>query len=141
MRPYRGVLIFLILFFIGHQIIGGTKCNDGWMSPSIGTQGACSHHGGVNHTPRNIVLIISIVGGVLASGFVGSRPTINRPRSGKPSQLGQQSDEVPRRKSIPKCPKCGSSMKVRTPKNSRNSNDRFYGCVRWPRCTGIRDKF
>lgn len=27
----------------------GTRCADGWHSPSIGKQGACSHHGGVGY--------------------------------------------------------------------------------------------
>ena len=25
----------------------GERCSDGWASPSIGSPGACSHHGGV----------------------------------------------------------------------------------------------
>lgn len=37
--------------FVGSMIITGTGtyqlCADGWNSPSIGKQGACSHHGGV----------------------------------------------------------------------------------------------
>lgn len=24
-----------------------TNCNDGWLSPSIGGNGTCSHHGGI----------------------------------------------------------------------------------------------
>jgi hypothetical protein len=53
----RKILIFsnsvLILCFIlliqGCGSFGKSSgnCNDGWTSPSIGKQGACSHHGGV----------------------------------------------------------------------------------------------
>lgn len=28
-------------------LFAGQRCSDGWASPSIGRQGACSHHGGV----------------------------------------------------------------------------------------------
>lgn len=39
------------LAFVGSLIITGMgtyrSCADGWNSPSIGKQGACSHHGGV----------------------------------------------------------------------------------------------
>lgn len=35
-------------------------CNDGWMSPSIGIMGACSHHGGVKRT-ENIKPLLALV--------------------------------------------------------------------------------
>lgn len=38
-----------------------------------------------------------------------------------------------------KCPKCGSSMRVRFAKQSRRGNRRFYGCSRFPQCRGTRD--
>jgi hypothetical protein len=38
-----GVVTWLSFAFFG----GGLSCRDGWHSPSIGRQGACSHHGGV----------------------------------------------------------------------------------------------
>ena len=34
-------------------------CMDGWQSGSIGKQGACSHHGGVNYMPVVLGVIIS----------------------------------------------------------------------------------
>ncbi|MGB4057567.1 MAG: hypothetical protein WBK77_05745, partial [Alphaproteobacteria bacterium] len=36
---------------------------DGWGSTSIGSQGACSHHGGVNTIPNVIAMIISLAAG------------------------------------------------------------------------------
>lgn len=45
------ILRYLVIAIIGSLIITniGTSrtCADGWNSPSIGKQGACSHHGGV----------------------------------------------------------------------------------------------
>jgi hypothetical protein len=40
-----GLLIFIISIYIKPEAV----CHDGWKSPSIGIQGACSHHGGVNY--------------------------------------------------------------------------------------------
>lgn len=42
-------------------MFGDTSCRDGWGSPSIGSRGACSHHGGVT---SNIWLFF------LISGFI-----------------------------------------------------------------------
>ncbi|WP_407242105.1 hypothetical protein [Escherichia coli] len=43
-------LVAWIVIFMGLKLILGGGCNDGWGSSSIGRMGACSHHGGVNHT-------------------------------------------------------------------------------------------
>ena len=41
-----GIAAFLILLGFAPAV----TCGDGWASPSIGIQGACSHHGGVGGT-------------------------------------------------------------------------------------------
>lgn len=41
------VAVALILFLDAVHPDRPTACYDGWSSPSIGRQGACSHHGGV----------------------------------------------------------------------------------------------
>lgn len=48
--------IILILYGIGTY----RSCSDGWNSPSIGSSGACSHHGGVVQNMNEIGLIILI---------------------------------------------------------------------------------
>lgn len=50
-RPWIiGLVVFLLSsVFIG-QLMGPVTCRDGWHSASIGRQGACSHHGGVDHS-------------------------------------------------------------------------------------------
>lgn len=37
----------------------------------------------------------------------------------------------------PDCPKCGSSMVLRTAKKGRNRGGQFYGCSKYPACRGI----
>lgn len=44
-------------------------CNDGWQSPSIGSQGACSYHGGV----EDGISIFSIVISLIISVFIHKR--------------------------------------------------------------------
>lgn len=58
------VIISIIagIFFIGIGTYRG--CADGWLSTSIGRQGACSHHGGVE-TFINIYGVISLIVGAI----------------------------------------------------------------------------
>ncbi len=39
--------------------------------------------------------------------------------------------------SIPKCPKCGSGMVVRTVKKGEHKGKQFYGCPTFPKCRGV----
>ena len=58
--------IFLIAFFsyLINTLLGPITCIDGWHSPSIGSQGACSYHGGVENRgwigPLSFLLTIFI---------------------------------------------------------------------------------
>ncbi|EOY5392684.1 hypothetical protein ACP6OY_004012 [Cronobacter sakazakii] len=56
------VSVFLIFAYIGTLFSG---CSDGWISPSIGHRGACSHHGGVSGIPGMFALLGIIVGGIV----------------------------------------------------------------------------
>ena len=38
---------------------------------------------------------------------------------------------------IPKCPKCGSDMVLRTAKSGANAGNKFWGCRNYPNCRGI----
>jgi ribosomal protein S27AE len=38
---------------------------------------------------------------------------------------------------IPLCPKCGSSMTLRTAKNGSYSGRNFWGCPKYPKCKGL----
>lgn len=40
---------------------------------------------------------------------------------------------------MPACPKCGSEMVRRTAKKGANAGNQFWGCSRFPACSGIRN--
>ena len=56
------VFLFLLLSMIVNDYLGPLKCADGWMSPSIGSQGACSWHGGVENRSFWFFLCLVISG-------------------------------------------------------------------------------
>ncbi len=43
------------------------------------------------------------------------------------------------RTGAPDCPYCGSTMRKRTARRGRNAGRDFWGCSRYPNCTGTRD--
>lgn len=135
-----GFTTFLVLSFAGSAIIGPLSCNDGWQSPSIGKQGACSHHGGVNELPKYLVLIVAGFGGVIAGSYysgVESRST------------GKQSDDRSMHQNFEvgtshiddletlladveekmSCPLCGADMVERTAQKGSIKVISFLGVV------------
>lgn len=50
---------------LGHLFDLSYKCEDGWRSGSIGIQGACSHHGGVDGTAAGFAFFGSALFGLL----------------------------------------------------------------------------
>src|SRR5260370_22332807 len=60
-----GFVVFLVSYFGLKYLFGPTTCNDGWHSPSIGKQGACSWHGGVNNTPQFLSFLASVFVGLV----------------------------------------------------------------------------
>ena len=73
-----GICVFVAL----SQFLPEVLCADGWASPSIGRQGACSHHGGVKGNGIYVFLIIgvSIWTGVSVSNKFSTIKHGNRPR-------------------------------------------------------------
>ena len=142
MRVIVGIAVFFILNVAGNGLIGPTRCSDGWASPSIGKQGACSHHGGVNRAPQSAVFMVSILGGVIAAIFVGNnsdnRSDQNKrhPDRSHPSSRGTREIDH----SGPNCPICGSGMVSRVARKGRHQGQEFYGCSKFPRCKGIVSK-
>jgi predicted RNA-binding Zn-ribbon protein involved in translation (DUF1610 family) len=49
----------------------------------------------------------------------------------EPKTLVQEEPE------IPKCPKCGTDMVLRTAKSGANQGKQFWGCRNYPNCRGI----
>lgn len=67
-----GVIVFIVAMTVIGAFMGPTRCNSGWASPSIGTQGACSHHGGIDRVPGMLRFLASLALGVVA-GIRASR--------------------------------------------------------------------
>lgn len=156
-----GFVTMLGLSILAGQLLGPINCRDGWASSSIGRQGACSHHGGVDRSREGLVIIFMIVGGGIGFAFYNSflgerldkprqRPKPPTHRSPQPAPPPAPNQPSPPRTPIPRapkpfiqpragakaCPKCGSAMKLRSPLRSHYTGRKFWGCTRYPDCTG-----
>ncbi|WP_368678890.1 hypothetical protein [Acinetobacter lactucae] len=63
-RNIRVFFTFVIVFIIA-RILLGSSCSDGFASLSIGSRGACSHHGGVSSVEGIIAIIIGAIASYL----------------------------------------------------------------------------
>ena len=61
---FYGVLTFVLCIIFFMLVLPAATCMDGWVSSSIGSQGACSHHGGVNTIPNVLATIFSFLAGL-----------------------------------------------------------------------------
>ena len=62
-----GMVVWILVFYLCRYVwpIEPYRCSDGWVSSSIGIQGACSHHGGVvggDTMPWQIKWLCPIIG-------------------------------------------------------------------------------
>lgn len=72
--PYViGVLAFLISLVALLCLVGPVTCSDGWRSFSIGGQGACSWHGGVDFSLQKASFVVSVLVGFAAEGMARRR--------------------------------------------------------------------
>jgi predicted RNA-binding Zn-ribbon protein involved in translation (DUF1610 family) len=75
---------------------------------------------------------------------------LGSPHAAPPSELGPErsadSQKTPSMKSqtaspgqetIPKCPKCGAEMVLRTAAKGPHKGEQFYGCSAFPKCRGV----
>jgi hypothetical protein len=74
-----GVAAALAVLILAKILSGPATCADGWGSPSIGTRGACSYHGGVAGG-GTLWFVVSIVVGFTAWGFADARSPTRRRR-------------------------------------------------------------
>ncbi|MFA2917574.1 hypothetical protein [Acinetobacter pittii] len=68
-RNIRVFFTFVIIFIIA-RILLGSSCSDGFASLSIGSRGACSHHGGVSSVEGIIAIIIAAFASYLVFKFL-----------------------------------------------------------------------
>ncbi|RSV14652.1 hypothetical protein CA235_11275 [Sphingomonas sp. ABOLF] len=108
---------------------GPTTCRDGWASSSIGSRGACSHHGGVDRSGdawAKLLIAPAAIIGIAVADFGTKAPTPPRMPPAPPLQ--------PLDPDRPVCPKCSRSMVRRTAKRGRNPARTFWGCPNHPYC-------
>ena len=67
------VFLFVFAIIAANILLGGPFCSDGWSSSSIGSRGACSHHGGVSSTLGVISFVSAILAVVLFNSHVNKK--------------------------------------------------------------------
>jgi len=97
-RTVAGGVVGIVTFLSACYFIPNATCADGWNSPSIGRQGACSHHGGVRSYGE---LYLLALGGSLFAGLYVSGYSSNKHPSALPSSQNTWTD-----------PKLGSDKKL-----------------------------
>ena len=60
------------------------------------------------------------------------------PRVGQPNQPAPKGASAPIQAPSLRCPRCNSLMIIRTARRGHNRRNKFYGCTRYPSCTGTR---
>jgi hypothetical protein len=127
-----GFVVFLVSYFGIKYLFGPATCNDGWHSPSIGKQGACSWHGGVNNTPELVAFCVSAILGFVVYVWLKLREEQKR----KPLYQALVGDKGRPTYDGPRCPLCNSEMRIRVAKKGLNKGGIFFGCTRFPHCRG-----
>ncbi len=111
-------------------MVGPVICEDGWHSPSIGRQGACSHHGGVNNDPQNAVGFLSFLSGIAGCFYSYKRMSkFAEKRIREEKELAKKIYEE-KHKNDPHCPKHPGERMIKV-EERRGS---FWRCPRYPRC-------
>lgn len=159
-----GIIVFLGTMILLSILIGGAVCSDGWASASIGRQGACSSHGGIDRTVDVIKFLLSIGATVWAVvAYSAGRekwlaklranseipiatteiPAVNLKVVPPPANSLVPRPKLAHPKSSPKvkCPICGGGMSVRTARVGKNAGGKFWGCKRFPRCKGTKTHY
>jgi hypothetical protein len=130
--------IFVIAYILLNNWAGPVTCKDGWASPSIGRQGACSWHGGVDRTRQNLAFWGSVLLGFVAYELINVKTIIGTTKiSGEPHSAENEDNSAKPKE--PACPLCGKPMVPRLAKRGRNRGNLFFGCSRYPACRGTRN--
>ena len=158
----KTIIIFFLLFIPLSFLMSGKVCVDGWASPSIGSSGACSHHGGVSSFPGIFVFFISLLGTFYVNKLLNKKnkdETLKEEKTNEnltpkeniskgieeektnenltPKENISKGIEEEKKKRV-RCPRCRSYMVIRTVKKGKNIGSKFYGCTKYPRCRGTR---
>ncbi|MCW5718745.1 MAG: hypothetical protein KIS68_13040 [Bauldia sp.] len=109
MHPVTLAVIAAALAYVLLSVIYPTTCVDGWASPSIGIQGACSSHGGVARS----LLVLRLLGALVAGLAVWL--LVARFRRPAPAMATASPNRAAAPQSaIPPCPVCGTPLRLVT---------------------------
>jgi len=156
-----GMAAFVLSIVLLSFLLGPTTCSDGWHSPSIGKQGACSWHGGVNNTPQFLSFLASVFVGLVVYALSHWRELKRQEElqailyREEPAPIDNEAREKVEnlRKFIKTtraakaevsyggvtCPLCGSAMERRLARKGPRKGKYFFGCSRYPMCRGTRN--
>jgi len=88
-----GWIVGIGVFLFAMILVPEAVCSDGWASPSIGRQGACSHHGGVSGA-SGFMMTVTFWASVLIGGYIADKlnpDAEDRPKSDfRPRRLPPQ---------------------------------------------------
>lgn len=104
--PVTIALLTFVVLFVALGWVMPTVCADGWRSPSIGIQGACSSHGGIAESRDLIRLGIAIVAALIfgVAWWFFRRPV---PQPAAPAATANAVV-------VPNCETCGAPMRLVT---------------------------
>ncbi|WP_456388930.1 hypothetical protein [Profundibacter sp.] len=97
-----GVTTTLVAFLALNLLFNlDPTCWDGWVSSSIGSQGACSHHGGVNKTLGTLAWLISVGAGI-AVGLRQNKKNSYKSSSNQANSIREPAPKSPENSTITK---------------------------------------
>jgi len=131
-------IVFLVVFVVLMKLLPPIRCNDGTSSSSIGKQGACSHHGGVSSWQPTVAFLVSSAATAWYLNFIKNKIHSNSETERTAPPVTEPKPQRRKRRTLTKCPKCKSSMVLRTAQQGRNTGGKFWGCSRYPLCKGTR---
>jgi hypothetical protein len=128
-----GVLLWIVVSGLAGRALGPTTCRDGWDSPSIGRQGACSHHGGVDDSKA----FFANLAGLIVGGLAGLARSNSLRRAADRRRAAAEDERIEAAKRAGHQCECGRIMKLE-PGARRLGNSRpfllckFCGRWKWP---------
>jgi hypothetical protein len=148
-----GAAIAVAVFFVVFRAVyedsiaqsGPLKCKDGWRSPSIGIQGACSNHGGIDYGPlrsaRRVAWFAGLPAGVLTWFFVVGVEYLTSPFRRKlkalpTTQSPKRDPNIEGSSEIVGCPRCGGEFVTRIKYYRNQLPDRSI----WKECKKCKNK-
>ncbi len=139
------VIVFLVVYANVYESVregfGPLRCRDGWASASVGTQGACSGHGGVDYSPvtkaRWAGLLTAIPVAAAFVVFSAIIETVTSPYNARLRKIlrgvGEVSSPIVAQQPVHDpmtCERCGGKLDVHVKKLKNQLPDRrvWYTC-------------